>query len=164
MRLSVRNVGTRSVGLCLASWLAACDNWPVQHDVDGSGGAPDPEPSDAGTDCVTVSTAAPSTSAQVNGGLCFGLAHGNSLALQCAARATPNVVDCVDGLLGDAFEVRWTGDRASVRTGLGSVEIGSITLVGADTFEVATSTQVEATCTLQVGPPPRVEFCLSPKS
>lgn len=120
---------------------------------------PEPIPRDAGSDCLSVSPVEPSTSTQVNGALCFGIAHGNSQALQCAVRAGPNEVACVDGLLGDAFVVRWTGDRASVFVGLANTQIGSIALVAPNTFQVATSTQVEGQCTMQPGPPPRADFC-----
>ena len=160
MRLSICEVGARSVCLSLASWLAACANWPVQSDARDSGAAPAPTPRDAGADCVTLFPVEPSTSAQVNGGLCFGIAHGSSRLLQCASRTTPNLVDYVDGLLGDSFVVRWTGDRASVHAGLASVQIGSIALVEPDSFEVSTSTEVAGLCTVQVGPPPRADFCL----
>jgi len=157
---SVRKVSTRIVCLSLAGWLGACDKWPVQRDAGGPEGTPAPSSRDASSECVTVSPVAPSPSPQVNGALCFGIAHGSSQALQCAQGAASNLVDCVDGLLGDAFVVRWTGDRASVHAGLASVQIGSIAQVRPDSFDVATSTEVEGLCTLRAGPPPSVEFCL----
>jgi len=148
----------RAAFLLGASALAACDNWPVQKDG-GTGGGDVPAPRDAASTCTTLVPIQASTSPQVNGGLCFGVAHGSSDTLQCGPSSTGNVTQCVDTFLNGAFLVRWSGNEATVVTAFDGRALGAVQLVNNSTFEVSITGGSVGTCRFVSGPPQGIELC-----
>jgi hypothetical protein len=154
--------GRRGGGWVVAMALGAaagCDNWPIQKDA-GVGGGEVPPVRDAALACTTLAPVRPSASPQVNAALCFGIAIGSSDTLECAPSATAGVIQCVDGLLGDAYVVRWSGNDARVLAGFDGRDLGSVRVLGSATFAVTTAGELEGTCSFSSGPPARVELCL----
>lgn len=148
-----------AVALGFSAGLAGCDGWP--NPDDGQGGEPPPpqEPPDAGSRCVTLGPIDASDSPEVNGALCYGIALNSSSALRCAA-ASPEIIECVDVLLGLAYVMQWTGATGIVRDELGQA-LGSVQRVEPARFEVSIGGGlVEGVCTIESGPPAQALFCL----